>query len=45
MIKLIRVIANLAINENAGNIIASNPEIFNILLKILGKWSSFCIEI
>jgi hypothetical protein len=37
MIKLIRVVANLAINENAGNVIANNVELFEILLKILGN--------
>ncbi len=37
MIKLIRVIANLAINEDAGLVIANRNDLFEILLKILGK--------
>ena len=37
MIKLIRVIANLAINEDAGLVIANRNDLFDILLKILGK--------
>jgi hypothetical protein len=37
MIKLIRVVANLAINEHAGGLLATKPELFDVLLKILGK--------
>jgi len=37
MIKLIRVIANLAINEDAGLVIANRNDLFEILLKILGE--------
>ncbi len=37
MIKLIRVIANLAINEQAGVLLANKQDLFDVLLKILGK--------
>lgn len=41
MIKLIRVIANLAINEEAGSEIANRVDLFDILIKILGYFSYF----
>jgi hypothetical protein len=37
MIKLIRVVANLAINENAGYTLSNRQDLLDILLKILGK--------
>lgn len=37
MIKLVRVLANLAINEQAGTLLATRADLFEILLKILGK--------
>ena len=36
MIKIVRVIANLAINEKAGCLLANKQDLFDILLKILG---------
>ena len=36
MIKLIRVVANLAINDNAGYLLSNRPDLLEILLKILG---------
>jgi hypothetical protein len=37
MIKIIRVIANLAINEKAGHLLANKQDLFDVLLKILGN--------
>lgn len=37
MIKLIRVVANLAINEEAGFEIANRTDLFDLLLRILGN--------
>lgn len=37
LIKFVRVIANVAINEEAGTTLANRPDLFEILLKILGK--------
>lgn len=36
MIKLIRVVANLAINENAGYTLSNRQDLLDILLRILG---------
>jgi hypothetical protein len=36
MIKIVRVIANLAINEKAGYLLANKQDLFDVLLKILG---------
>jgi hypothetical protein len=38
MIKLIRVVANLAINEDAGYTLSNRQDLLDILLKILGKY-------
>lgn len=45
MIKFIRVIANLAINENAGEQLANRQDLLDTILKILGNLNqeSFCI--
>lgn len=37
LIKFIRVIANLAINEEAGDRLASRQDLLDVLLKILGS--------
>lgn len=39
LIKVIRVIANLSINENVGPVICSNYQCVDFLLKVLGKAS------
>ncbi len=41
MIKIIRVIANLSINEQIGNELAKREDCLNILLKILGFFSKY----
>lgn len=45
LIKFVRVIANVAINENAGAILANRPDLFEILLKILDSKDLACEEL
>ena len=44
LIKLIRVLANLAINEIAGAEIANRADLFEILIKILGIFKDYLIK-
>ncbi len=45
LIKFMRVIANVAINENAGATIANRPDLLEILLKILDTKDLSCEEL